>query len=131
MKTEKNKTLRRIISVFAVAGVIAALFIWCSRPKLVDTSVNGEYTAELLAVSDPGWPFGPQEGRLALKKNGWTVCEKDFTLFNDGGAMKKSNWSVTWDDEKAAVVISGQEQPDAEYYLYYVGAALRSITNGE
>ena len=131
MKTEKNKTLRRIISVFAVAGVIAALFIWCSRPTLVDTSTNGEYTAELLAVSDPGWPFGPQEGRLALKKNGWTVCEKDFTLFNDGGAMKKSNWSVTWDDEKAAVVISGQEQPDAEYYLYYVGAALRSITNGE
>ncbi len=131
MKTEKNKTLRRIISVFAAAGIIAALFIWYSRPTLVDTSVNGEYTAELLAVSDPGWPFGPQEGRLALKKNGWTVCEKDFTLFNDGGAMKKSNWSVTWDDEKAAVVISGQEQPDAEYYLYYVGAALRSITNGE
>ena len=94
-------------------------------------ALQEEYTAELLAVSDPGWPFGPQEGRLALKKNGWTVCEKDFTLFNDGGAMKKSNWSVTWDDEKAAVVISGQEQPDAEYYLYYVGAALRSITNGE
>ena len=131
MKTEKNKTLRRIISVFAAAGVIAAIIIWCSRPTLVDTSANGEYTAELLAVSDPDWPFGSQEGRLALKKNGWTVCEKDFTLFNDGGAMKKSNWSVTWDDEKAAVVISGQEQPDAEYYLYYVGAALRSGTNGE
>ena len=121
---EKNKPLRRlIIGVIAAAGIIA-LILWVTRPIVIDTSVNGEYTAELLAVSDPGWPFGPQDGRLALKKGFLTVCTQDFTLYNDGKSMGSSNWSVAWDNEKAAVTISGEEQHDEVYHLYYTGAAI-------
>ncbi len=122
---EKNKPLRRlIIGVIAAAG-IAALFFWVTRPRVIDTSVNGEYTAELLAVSGPDWPFGSQDGRLMLKKGIWTVCAQDFTLHNDGKSMGISNWSITWDDEKAVVTINGEEQPDAVYHLYYNGTAFR------
>ena len=121
---EKNKPLRRlIIGVIAAAG-IAALFFWVTRPRVIDTSVNGEYTAELIAVSSPDWPFGTQDGRLVLKKGIWTVCAHDFTLANDGKSMGRSNWSITWDDEKAVVTINGEEQPDEVYHLYYTGAAI-------
>ena len=121
---EKNKPLRRlIIGVIAAAG-IAALFFWVTRPRVIDTSVNGEYTAELIAVSSPDWPFGSQEGRLMLKKGIWAVCAQDFTLHNDGKGMGRSNWSITWDDEKAVVTINGEEQHDEVYHLYYTGAAI-------
>ena len=121
---EKNKPLRRlIIGVIAAAGIIA-LILWDTRPRLIDTSVNGEYTAELIAVSSPDWPFGPQDGRLVLKKGIWTVCAHDFTLANDGKYMCGYNWAVAWDDEKAVVTISGEEQHDEVYHLYYTGVAI-------
>ncbi|MBO6232118.1 MAG: hypothetical protein J6O50_16280 [Ruminiclostridium sp.] len=113
-----------LVMICIAAAVIFGFVV--SAPKTVDTSVSGEYTAELLAVSEPDWPFGSQEGRLVLKKNGWTVCEQDFTLHNDGKNMGSSNWSVAWDGEKAAVTIMGEEQSDALYYMYYTGVAVRS-----
>lgn len=124
MKTEKKKPLRRlIVGVLAAAG-IAALILWDIRPRVIDTSVNGEYTAELLALDGPDWPFGTQDGRLVLKKGIWTVCAHDFILANDGKYMCEYNWSVAWDDEKAVVTISGEEQHDEVYHLYYTGAAI-------
>jgi hypothetical protein len=87
--------------------------------------MNGDYTAELLALDSPDWPFGSQDGRLVLKKGIWTVCAHDFMLANDGKYMCEYNWSVAWDDEKAAVTISGEEQGDEVYHLYYCGTAFR------
>ena len=128
MKPNNKKLLRRLTGVLAAAGILVAIFLWFGRPMLVDTSVNGAYTVELLALDSPDWPFGSQDGRLVLKKAGWTVCEQDFELRNDGKGMDRSNWSVAWDDEKAAVTISGEEQPDALYHLYFTGAAVRVKT---
>lgn len=128
MSPKTRKLLRRLTGVLAAAGILVAIFIWLNRPKLIDTNVNGDYTAELLALDSPDWPFGSQDGRLVLKKAGWTVCEQDFTLHNDGKGMDRSNWSVAWDDEKAAVTIKGEEQHDALYHLYFTGAAVRVKT---
>lgn len=125
MKTEKKKPLRVTVVILLAAAGIAALILWDNRPRIVDTSVNGEYSAELIAVSSPDWPFGSQKGRIVLKKGLRTVCETDFTLHNDGKSMCDSNWSVDWDDEKAVVTINGEEQSDCEYHLYYGGAAVQ------
>ena len=75
----------------------------------------------LQALGSPGWPFGPQDGRIVLKMNGTTVCKKNFTLYNDGKNMNVSNWSAAWDGSGVTVTISGEEQPDETLRLEYGG----------
>ncbi|MBR1832144.1 MAG: hypothetical protein IJ784_06900 [Ruminiclostridium sp.] len=113
-----------LIPVFLVcfAAVLWQLLVVIDRiPKAVACESYGEYTAELLAVGSPDWPFGSQDGQIVLKKNGFSVCRSDFTLRNDGIMMSEDNWDVEWEEDKAVITICGEEQKDKIFLLYYDG----------
>lgn len=91
-------------------------------PETVATSENGEYEVLLQTLGSPGWPFGPQDGRVVLKRGGKTVCKKKFTLHNDGKNMTDRNWSVVWESAQVTVTLSGEEQADKVLKLeFYEG----------
>ena len=107
--------------IIVIFGAIFAIGIIDHIPQIVDSQVNEEYAIELYSKSSPDWPFGPQDGKIVLKKNAKTICQVDFELWNDGKNMNQSNWKVDWKNDKAIVTIIGEEQKDEVYYLYYDG----------
>lgn len=108
-----------MMSIAALMIFVGAVHIIDRIPKTIDIKENGDYQVCLQAVGSPVWAFGPQDGRIILKKSGKTVAKADFELHNDGKGMNESNWSVSWDDVGVSVTISGEEQPDATFWLGY------------
>ena len=88
-----------------------------------DTSVSpdGKYELILLAIGEPDWPFGSASGRLILKEGKDEISQTDFELCNDGGSISSSCWKVTWYEDYAEVILSGEEQPDERVTLYFDG----------
>lgn len=103
--------------LIVVLGV-AALKFYDRIPKTVAEENNGEYSVELQATSSP-FMFGPQDGRIVLKKGGKKVQTEDFWIANDGKYMSDSNWNVAWETDRVTVTISGEEQPDDVHLLCY------------
>ncbi|MGN0582913.1 MAG: hypothetical protein ACI4KB_09445 [Oscillospiraceae bacterium] len=90
-------------------------------PYNIASQENGIYTVELKATSSPDWPFGSQDGRIVLKKNKIKKCSINFELQNDGKGMDENNWKVEWKTDKVIVTITGEEQTDEIFFLYYNG----------
>ena len=88
-----------------------------------DTSVSpdGKYELTLQAVGEPDWPFGSASGRLVLMESKDKISQTDFELHNDGGSITSSCWKVTWYEDYAEVILSGEEQPDERVTLYFDG----------
>ena len=108
-----------LLVIIAGAVLFEAILIVDSLPETVDVKENGEYAVYLQTLGSPGWPFGPQDCRIVLKKGGKTVCKENFTVHNDGKSLNGGNWSVSWDGSGVTVIISGEEQPDELIRLEY------------
>lgn len=126
----KKPELALIIAIGSAVRLCAVLLVGCiilrsavliarSAPQAVDTSKYGEYTLYLQALGSPDWPFGPQDGRVVLKKDGRTVAEEDFELHNDGKNMNGGNWTVHWNGSGVTAIISGEEQDDMIIRFYF------------
>lgn len=125
-----------------VAGIIPLLLVpfylclqyeTCFKKTVCDTSVSpeGRYTLTLLEIGEPDWPFGSASGRLVLKAGNARVNQADFELKNDGGRIHSDCWRVTWTEDCAEVILSGEEQFDEQILLYFDGTAHRGTLDGE
>jgi hypothetical protein len=45
----------------------------------------------------------------------------DYMMANDGANVHSDSWQVTWKENCVEVVISGEEQNDNQYILYFDG----------
>jgi len=105
------------VIVVGVLGIAAVKF--CDHiPRTVAKEENGVYSAALQATSSP-FLFGPQDGRIVLKRNGKSIQTEDFWIANDGKYMDESNWSVEWQSDRVIVTIMGEEQSDHAYTFFY------------
>ena len=59
--------------------------------------------------------------RLILKDESGTIAKYSFDVANDGANVHSDSWQVTWKDTCVEAVISGEEQNDCQYILYYNG----------
>ncbi len=114
-----------IAFVFVAGGagllIIDALFSYKGPSETIDQKTNGAYCVMLIADGSPEWPFGPQDGRILLERDGSKIAEASFSLANDGKYMGADNWRVEWQEDAVLVTISGEEQPDEQLMLYYAG----------
>ena len=105
--------------------VLAAGFIYNSEYKIHDvadsTSQDGMYMLLFQQVGDPDWPFGHTHARLVLKDESGTISKYSFDVLNDGGNVQPDSWKVTWKENCVEAVISGEEQNDSQYILYFDG----------
>jgi len=114
------------------AGVILALmilavgdFIYVTTYRITDIDVslspNGEHTLLLQSVGEPDFPFGYSHVRLLLIGRQSTIVDYRFDIANDGKWTAPEDWKVKWEDTCVIVTVSGEEQDDVTYQLYYSG----------
>ena len=125
----KKPAVRGILGCLAVINimivVLAGSFTYITRYKIHEvaysTSQDGKYVLLFQQVGDPDWPFGHTHARLILKEESRTIVKYSFDVANDGANVHSDSWQVTWKDTCVEAVISGEEQNDCQYILYYNG----------
>lgn len=113
-------------SVFLVAVLLlAGSFEYMTRRRVrdVDISVSpgGEYVLVLQSVGDPDWPFGHTHAKVVLRQGKRKISEIRFDIANDGAVLSPGNWSVSWEECAAVITVSGDEQEDGVYTMYFDG----------
>ena len=98
-------------------------YVYVTKYKITDidssVSPDGKYEVLFQSVGDPDWPFGHSHARITLKQDDKTIKQFKLDVANDGGVLHPENWHVSWDDTCVIITISGEEQDDALYTLYY------------
>ena len=125
----RKSAVRGILGIVAAINimivVLAGSFTYVTRYKIHEvaysTSQDGKYVLLFQQVGDPDWPFGHTHARLILKEESRTIVKYSFDVANDGANVHSDSWQVTWKDTCVEVVISGEEQNDCQYILYYNG----------
>ena len=109
-----------------VSGALLSLtgsYVYVTKYKITDidssVSPDGKYEVLFQSVGDPDWPFGHSHARITLKQDDKTMEQFKLDVANDGGVLHPENWHVSWDDTCVIITISGEEQDDALYTLYY------------
>ncbi len=114
-----------VAAVFILIAVLWGSFVYVSDFKITkaDTSVSPDGTYELVlqAVGEADFPFGAASGRLLLYEGKSRISKADFELRDDGGSIRGSIWEVTWHEDHAEVILSGEEQFDEQIILYFDG----------
>lgn len=93
------------------------------KKTLIDTSISpdGAYELTLIEIGEPAWPFGPASGRLILKKDDNRISQTNFELKNDRCSISSNCWAVTWNADHVKVIMSGDEQYDEQFLLFFDG----------
>ena len=117
--SEKSKNKGCIISAIVIILIPFLFFVRINIidkiPRTIDIQKNNTYTIELQAIGSPEWSFGPQDGRIVLKKDNKIIEKEKFLLRNDGKKMDEYNWKVSWKNDLVTVTIIGEEQEDETY----------------
>lgn len=124
-----KKTVKLPLIIIGIVAIIAAgllgslVYPMYYKATVVDTaeSANGAYEVTLLAVGEPGWPFGPAAGRLVLREGRTVVSKTGIRIANDGGPITAGSWSVAWHEHDVEIRLSGEEQYDQLVTMYYNG----------
>lgn len=89
----------------------------------VDSSESPDGTHELYfqQVGEPDWPFGYTHARLVLKTGRTTIGKYMFDIANDGANTSPEDWKVAWGWNRVSTVVSGKEQGDRQFILYFNG----------
>ena len=124
-----KKGLKVILCIIGGIALVILLFWLCisytvNYKKITcNTSISPDGRHELLlqAVGEPDWPFGSASGRLVLKEGKSEISKTEFELKNDGGNISSNCWEVTWYENYVEVILSGEEQVDEQFILYFNG----------
>lgn len=102
---------------------LCILYVTNYKKTTCDTSISpdGKYELILQAIGEPDWPFGSASGRLLLKEGKSKVSQADFELRNDGKSISSRCWEVTWYEDYVEIILSGEEQYDEQFILYFDG----------
>lgn len=106
-------------------ALICGWFVFEIDYKIVNVdsseSPDGTYELYFQQVGEPDWPFGYTHARLILKTGRNTIGKYMFDIANDGANINSKNWKVTWNRTRVSAVVSGQEQGDRQFILYFNG----------
>lgn len=124
-----RKYLKVILCIIGAIALIIMIFWLCLYYEMnykkticdMDSSPDEKYQITLMAIGEPDWPFGSASGRLILKEGKKKISQTDFELKNDGGSISGDCWKVKWYEDYVEVILSGEEQEDEQFILYFDG----------
>lgn len=126
----KNITSPFFISLCIVTLLVTVLLgsiLFLTKYKITEidssNSPNGKYKVIFQEVGEPDWPFGHSHARLLLLEQDRILIKEKFDVADDGCRLSTGNWNVNWDDDCVQIIISGKEQPDKLYVLYFDGSS--------
>lgn len=120
-----GRRILQILFVLLFVGIVLYNLVVYGLQYAVNTvdeseSPDGKYTLLLQSVGTPVF-FSSADGRLVLKEGKKKIAVREFTLSDDGGAVRKDIWQVSWGENYVYAVISGDEQNDELIEMYYNG----------
>ena len=126
----KNITSPFFVSLCIVILLVTVLLesiLFMTKYKITDIdsseSPNGKYKVIFQEVGESDWPFGHSHARLLLLEQDRILIEEKFDVAADGCTLSAGNWNVSWNDNCVQIIISGKEQPDELYVLYFDGSS--------
>lgn len=125
----KKPAIRVLLGMLALINIIviilAGSYTYTTEYKIHEvasySSSDGTYELFFQQVGDPEWPFGNTHARLVLKADSRTIVKHSFDVANDGKYVHSDFCQVTWKADCVEAVISGEEQKDIRYILYFDG----------
>lgn len=108
-------------AVLTAAGVVKYRAD-CALTELAVYS-DMDYELHIYERGEPDFPFGAAHSRLELKSGRARIVRLDIDIQNDGKHPDSGNFSVSWQEDGVIVTVSGEEQPDRIYTLFYNGAS--------
>ncbi len=109
------------ILIMILAGVFTYRTIYKIHEVVSYNSPDGKYELLFQQVGDADWPFGHTHARLVLKDETGTIVKYSFDIANDGANASSDLCQVTWKAAQVEAVISGEEQNDNQYILFFNG----------
>lgn len=111
------------ILVLLLLSVGSLIYAVRYRVGDIDASVSpdGNYEVLFQSVGEPDWPFGYSHARVLLKSGKRTISKYRFDVANDGMILHPDNWKVKWEEVCVHVTISGEEQDDNRFTLFFDG----------
>lgn len=96
--------------------------------KEINTYYSDDKTYKLViyTIGEPEWPFGSGKCRFVLSKDGKDITNFNFKQSNDGKWATADDFNVSWFDDKVKIIVSGEEQEDITYSLFFNGTVTAS-----
>jgi hypothetical protein len=124
----KNKTIKILLGILSgsiIFVLMLLLFLLYSMNYAITdvdskTSDDGAHSVIMQSVGSPIF-FSAADGRFVLKEGKKTIVKYNFTLYDDGAVIRSSIWEVAWQSDSVRIIVSGSEQADHLYELYFDG----------
>ncbi|HJC25888.1 MAG TPA: hypothetical protein H9761_19700 [Candidatus Eisenbergiella merdavium] len=130
--TRKKALLKEAVITIAVCLIYFAVRAGLRQASIitVDVSVSpdGQHTLLLQSrdsilrrIQDGGVRRGSTKGRLVLEEGEETIARFDFSLLDNGRAVRPESWSVSWSEGCVTAVLTGSDQADQEVTITMSG----------
>lgn len=118
-----------ILGFFLLIVVMAVVLIGGMQYKMKyaktevtkETSEDGQYELIIYMIGEPEFPFGATHCRFVLNQEKTRISKRDFLLLDDGAVAREENFDIRWEKDSVIITVSGDEQADAYYQLYFDG----------
>ena len=110
-----------LLIVFLYGG-IRYKTCYAKNKVLSEVSHDGQYELLIYMIGEPDWPFGSAHCRFDLIKSGKRVIKYPFDVCSDGAFVHADNFHIVWNTDNVTVTVSGEEQDDKVYILYFDGS---------
>lgn len=113
-----------VTTIFFVTLGIFSCLIFTTKIKVTNVSeytnpVNN-YTILFQAVGEPEWPFGRTKVKLTLLDNDKKKIKTfESYISDDGRNASEENINVQWFENHVEVTLSGSEQDDDNFKIYF------------
>ena len=84
-------------------------------------STDAQHSLTINMIGEPDGPCGPTHCRFDLEKDGKRILRHSFSVRNDGASVSTNNFTVIWHPDSVTVLVTGEEQPEDTYILYFDG----------
>lgn len=88
---------------------------------MTETSEDNQYTLKIYMIGEPEWPFGATHCRLELFKDTKRIIKCPIDIYDDGAIVHEDNFDIRWHEDNVTVTVSGSEQDDNRYILFFDG----------
>ncbi len=122
----KKKNFLKILLVVLLISISLFGYIKYKKSyskKLVETSLSddGSYILNIFMIGETDFPYGKTHCRFNLTRFSIEISELSFDIADDGANASENNFNITWNDEYVSIIVSGSEQEDVTYNLYFDG----------
>lgn len=88
---------------------------------VTSVSDDGEHSLTVYMIGEPDWPFGATHCGFELRDGSKRIVKEPFSIHDDGAVASENNFTITWHEDHAEILVTASEQPDEICTIYFDG----------